>query len=371
MGSAGWRLRRECVVKRPLCVGWVQVQLNVNTASIHSNRGDGFNDHLTLMITLDNYALRSINHIVFTPPTNTSTVPAHTADDTAAQIDEDNTAHAHQHHDFNHYHNAEKTLHNQLIAAVPTIYIAALHDPVITFGNTTSLELLTHLHDTYGGITEAYLDRNTDTINAQWRPPTSIEVLFMHIEDGVTFAMAGDNPKSVPVILQMAYNNVAKTGRFDMTCHECRNMPPADKSWEVFNTHFKTADKELRFRATTGSSGCHGAAHMTTNAGTSLSAVMQAKLLAAEDALAVALAHHNIIPTTSITTAASNVFVMTPTTAAPSASSARRYCCTHTVTLNLRHNSATRHDKRNGHRDEATEVNKLGRSNNVFDGPRV
>jgi hypothetical protein len=67
----------------------------------------------------------------------------------------------------NHYQNVDKALYNQLIATVPILYTTALHDPVITFGNTMTLELLTHPHDTYGGIPEAELDRNTDTIQDQ------------------------------------------------------------------------------------------------------------------------------------------------------------------------------------------------------------
>jgi hypothetical protein len=81
---------------------------------------------------------------------------------------------------------------------------------------------------------------------------------------------------------------------------------------------FKTANKDLRFLATTGSMGYHGAAHMTTNADTSLLAAMQAKLSATEDDYATALTHHKIPPTASVATTASNVSVKMPITSAPS-----------------------------------------------------
>jgi hypothetical protein len=87
----------------------------------------------------------------------------------------------------------DKTLRTQLIAEVPVIYIVVLSNPIVTFGNTTTLELPNHLHDTYGGITEAKLDRNTETMKDQLKPPTSIEVLFLQIEDGVAFALAGED----------------------------------------------------------------------------------------------------------------------------------------------------------------------------------
>jgi hypothetical protein len=111
----------------------LQVQLNVNAASIHSDRGDGVNDHLALMTTPTYYAIIGINHAAFRPPTNPPAVPAHADEAKSAQIAEDNRDHAHQWHEFNHYYNVDKHLHNQLITAVPAIYIVALHDPVVAF----------------------------------------------------------------------------------------------------------------------------------------------------------------------------------------------------------------------------------------------
>jgi hypothetical protein len=76
------------------------------------------------------------------------------------------------------------------------IYIAPICAPVVVFGNTTTLKMLTHLHDTYIGITEAELDSNTDTMKAQWQTPIDIKVLFLQIKVGVAFALARDDPKS-------------------------------------------------------------------------------------------------------------------------------------------------------------------------------
>jgi hypothetical protein len=45
-------------------------------------------------------------------------------------------------------------LRNLLISAVPSIFITAKKTPFTGFGNFTCLQLLAHLHDTYGQITE-------------------------------------------------------------------------------------------------------------------------------------------------------------------------------------------------------------------------
>jgi hypothetical protein len=79
--------------------------------------------------------------------------------------------------------------------------MVALRDPAITFGNTPTLELLAHLHHSYGGITEAELDRNTYITKAQCHPPTAIKVPLLQIKYGVDFSLAGDDPKSEPAIL--------------------------------------------------------------------------------------------------------------------------------------------------------------------------
>jgi hypothetical protein len=176
----------------------VQVQLNANAASVHSDRGNGGNGHLTLKITPVGYALRSINHVTFTPPTNPPAGPAHADDTTSAQISEDNSDHAHKWHEFNHYHNVDKILRNQLIVTVPVIYIAALCYPTIAFGSTTTMELLTHIHDMYGGKTEAVPDRDTVTMNAQLQQLRYCTCRSK--SDHIVVALTGDAPKSEPAI---------------------------------------------------------------------------------------------------------------------------------------------------------------------------
>jgi hypothetical protein len=67
--------------------------------------------------------------------------------------------------------------------------------------------------------------------------------LFLRTENCVAFALAGDNPTSEPAILRMAYNYIANIGRFDTACQEWRNIDPAPKIWEFFDTEFKADDK--------------------------------------------------------------------------------------------------------------------------------
>jgi hypothetical protein len=78
---------------------------------------------------------------------------------TSHTISEENCLHAEVRYEFMLYSNADKALCNQLQATVSKVYINAIIEPIIGIDNTTCHQLLTHLHTTYGRITEAELDK--------------------------------------------------------------------------------------------------------------------------------------------------------------------------------------------------------------------
>jgi hypothetical protein len=127
---------------------------------------------------------------------------------------------------------------------LPKVYISAILDPIIGFGITMCLKLVTRLDDTYGWITEAEVNTHIERIKNQWNPPTSIEILFTQINEGVTFLTAGGDPPTGPSIIRIAYNIVAAISRFDVATHECRNKAAAEITWTIFQTHFKAADSD-------------------------------------------------------------------------------------------------------------------------------
>jgi hypothetical protein len=131
------------------------------------------------------------------------------------------------------YTNVDKALRNQLQAALPKIYISAIINPIIGIGNTTCLAISTHNDMTHTGSSQRPNSTGTST---GWRasgthqpPPTSIELLFAQINDGVAFATAGGDPPTGPSIIRIAYNIVATTGRFDVATREWRAKTAAQK----------------------------------------------------------------------------------------------------------------------------------------------
>jgi hypothetical protein len=76
------------------------------------------------------------------------------------------------------------------------MYLKALSDPTIGFGNTTTLQLLTHLKTTYSTMGDIELDKNIGIMKKPWHPPTPIKHLFKQIEDGSKFSDDGNYPLS-------------------------------------------------------------------------------------------------------------------------------------------------------------------------------
>jgi hypothetical protein len=130
--------------------------------------------HLALTTNAVDYESRSKGNMPFEKPTNPPTVPAHKDKANEAEIAKDNRQYKALRLEFLLWYNIDAVLHNLLIAAVPCIFIAAKKNPVTGFGNVTCLELLSHLHDNYGKITDQELEDNVNRMRSQWNLSTVI-----------------------------------------------------------------------------------------------------------------------------------------------------------------------------------------------------
>jgi hypothetical protein len=146
------------------------------------------------------------------------------------------------------------------------------------------------------------------------------------------------------------------TGRFDVTTHEWQANAAADKTWAIFQMHFKAAYSDSMLVEMTGTSGHHGSANLTTTLATTHSALIASEL---DLALALALALQANATPSIITSVASTTYLsaITPGTEAPSACT---YYWTHGITASLTHTSATCNSKCNSYQDAAPEENTMG-----------
>jgi hypothetical protein len=337
----------------------LQRELNANAMSVHSNDGGGLHGHLTLTITPVRYL--AVTGAVFPipgAPPAVPVVPANPAAAVAAAIQ----AHQEQVRIFQRYHDTDRALLRQIIEATPATYIEALSDIDFGYANVSTLQMLTHLHTTYGKLTPADRDSNLARMHQPWMPPTPIEILFLQLEDGQRFANAAAEPIADTTLSRMGYQLILKTGMFPDGCREWRLKPEVDQTWANFKIHFARQDRDRLETATAESSG-YGTAFLvrpgeppSVPAPTIESALVATTLPSGDElvALLVELRQFRMMHQKQTT----------PTT--PKSTGARGYCWTHGSSANATHTSLTCKNKAPGHIDSATWRNQQGGNPNQY-----
>jgi hypothetical protein len=127
-----------------------QAELNANTISIPSHRGGGAHGHLDLIQSPANYLI--LTGVIFTPPGKPGPAPTQLDNATSNQITATNHQFQADQAEYALYLAVERTLKAQLIAAINPLFINKLHNNTMSFVNATTLQLLSHLHTSYGKV---------------------------------------------------------------------------------------------------------------------------------------------------------------------------------------------------------------------------
>jgi hypothetical protein len=313
-----------------------QLQLNMNAASIFTHRGDGNHGHLVLTMNPTDFVLET--NVAFVVPPVPPLNPVHAVAATAAQITETNRMHAAARAEFKLYHDTDNTLRALLIAAVPYKYIEAIAHATLSFAQTTTLQILTHLWTTYGKINYVDLMDNVERMKAPWNPDDGIDALFAQLKQGREYAVAGADPITELTTMTFGYCNIEQTGLFEVACREWRLTPTNAQTWANFEEKFRLADEDYSRTRTSRSAGYHRANKATA-------------------------------PTITAPTATPPPGNPAPRPAArPPAGPApiTSYCWTHGLLRNPKHTSATCKGKADGHQDGATATNKMGGNTNAW-----
>ena len=167
-------------------------QLKANAASIPTTLGGGNHGFLGLILSPAAYA--TISPTAFTEPTYPGqhpTIPAGTNAATTSAIIRRHTEDTRQWREFK---NVSTALKNQLLSAVDDIYVRALRDRHVGYMNQTIRNLLTHLFDNYGNITQLELEDNDTKMRALWDPNSLFDCLVQQLEDGPASSSASRTP---------------------------------------------------------------------------------------------------------------------------------------------------------------------------------
>ena len=238
----------------------VNDELSANAASVHSTLGGGNHGYLGITVTTAVYA--TISNTAFASPTM-HTQP-NTAGLTGPQISALNRAYDANVKKFREYCAVEGALKKQLLVAVDDIYLEAIKERYIAFGNKTLLDLLTHLYATYAKITPADLAVNRKKMSTPWDPNLPIEYVFRQIQDAMVYASHAQTPFSNEQIVNEAYTIVFNTGLFENKCRKWRKRT-RNVTWVYFKTYFGEAYNDWRESQKTTAASNYSTANMTTN----------------------------------------------------------------------------------------------------------
>jgi hypothetical protein len=126
-------------------------------------------------------------------------------------------------------------------------------------------------------------------------------------------------------------------------------MDTKTKTWALFKSHFKAADRDIRSQATSGTAGYHGTPYAAANSATTREVDLLARLATSELALARAISTAFIAPTID---AAANVSAIT-------SDPPHLYCWTRGFCKNTSHTSAACVYPGEGHQVTATATNMM------------
>jgi hypothetical protein len=231
------------------------------------------------------------------------------------------------------HQNVTETLRQQILQAVPDMYLVVLSDPDFGYDDVTPRAMLNHLETTYAVMTPEEAETNRKTLTATINIDDPLETVWARI---ITVQQAA--PAFAPITdataITLTLTVFENTGVYNTAVSKWRDKLAAEQTMVNFRLHFDKANKERRHRLTISTAGLHGA----NNA-------------------------NGTMPQAAANPPRGNgTWRITNRTG-------WAYCYTHGASTNLRHTSATCTNRCEGHQPAATMDNTMGGSN-IIHGPR-
>ena len=236
--------------------------LNSNAASVNTNLGCGTLGHLCLTLSPTVYA--TLSRTRFAPPPNpgaTSVIPAGATGPEVASI---RYAHDAAALAFNTFHNVNRSLRQQLLGAVEDTFVRVKQKPHRGYSGSSTLDLITHLYDTYALISNANWLANDKRFREAYAPTALIEVSWRQIDDAVAYSDAGSTPYSNKQVVDNAFQLVFNMDIFAAYCQEWNKRAADDKTLPHLKVFFAAAHREWRLSIQKETGAPYGAAHNAT-----------------------------------------------------------------------------------------------------------
>jgi hypothetical protein len=218
-------------------------ELYANARRVPSKLGGGKHGHLGMLMPKAAYIKIAPGGTEFIPPT-LPTQPTYKGDatDRATQRDEYKEAVD----IFHEYVRLEAALQQQILQAVPPVYLSELADPILGFAEVTPVQMVTHLQSQYGTITPDDLAANLVKIKTPWNPDTPLETVFVLGTECRDFAKAGEDPISDPTYLRILLDIFRASGVMATALEEWDSKAKDQKTVANARVHFTQKDKYRR-----------------------------------------------------------------------------------------------------------------------------
>ena len=300
--------------------------------------------------------------------------------------------------EYRKYCATRTALKNLIINAVDDTYISKLKHAKTKYALVTPLELLEHLHKTYGTVDDHDKTENEERMKEAWCPPTPIEKLFTQLQEGQEFAQFGGESISDGQLVRWGYNNIKNTGLFDNACKKWRLLQASQKTWPDFMAFFTKANDDREKNSVT-----TGEAKYTANQVEGILQQEMAALMEQMEAFKAQQSKENVPPPTESANAATGLSASDIKSLIKEALQTNNtnnkdnwtrndrgnkrtntnnkkclpaqaivdgfpvtYCWSHGISRNLNHTSKTCQRRKEGHQEEATYDNRMKGSNTTL-----
>ncbi len=225
-----------------LCL--IQNQLKANARSVYTYLGCGQLGHLGLVLTPAKYALLSPHPYISPPRPPQLVLPAY-------QLPHVVQTAQNRHNDqvklFNECNNVEQTLCQQIIKAVDDAFLTALRNRLTNTIDVAIPVILDYLFTNHGRMSPAMLQTEEKAVKEMYYNITHpINVIFNKVEDLNDLSIAARADDTEQQLINIAYVIINNTAKYQHYIREWTRLPPVQKTWGNFKTHFCRAHQELK-----------------------------------------------------------------------------------------------------------------------------
>ena len=223
----------------------LQREIRANAITVHTTLGGGHHGHLGLVCPAATYST-----IPNTEPYARPNAPGPLTigqNLTQYQIAQAREQHAERTRLFREILAVERTIIQQIVAALDAKYLKALRDSVTNKITRTIPEILEHLFNAYGHVTPSELYELKHKVeNMQFSPTEPVDTLITEIDDLADIADLAGSSLTDRQRVDIGYIVLQRSKPFKNSLRDWNARPANQRTYANFKTHFRDAQIALR-----------------------------------------------------------------------------------------------------------------------------